>query len=134
MAERRVEVRPFGVRYTCDACKQGEMLALGGTQALVQEGGQVLVRHVCNVCRTMATFGEKYPTVRYEDVEPQQVYQQQQVFQQPHQQQQPQHQAFQQPQSQPPQQVYQQPPQQHTQQNVQQPGNQVINQQPHTGS
>ena|ERR1700686_1881904 len=126
MAERRVEVRPFGVRYTCDACQQGEMLALGGTQAIVQEAGKVLIRHVCNVCRTMASFPEKYPTVRYEDIAPQQ-----QLYQPP-QQQQPQHQMYQQPQSQPPQQqVYQQPL--GSQQNGQQPGTQVTMQPPPTG-
>jgi hypothetical protein len=68
MAERRVEVRPFGVRYMCDACKQGEMLALSGTQAFVQEKGQIFVRHVCNVCKTMLALPEKYPTIRYEDI------------------------------------------------------------------
>jgi hypothetical protein len=76
MPEQRVEVRPFGVRYICDACKQGEMMALSGAQALFQEGEKVLVRHVCNVCRTLMAFPEKYPTVRYEDV-PQQSYGQQ---------------------------------------------------------
>jgi hypothetical protein len=125
MAERRVEVRPFGVRYTCDACGQGEMMALAGTQAIVQEAGKVLVRHVCNVCRSMASFPEKYPTVRYEDVAPVQQ------FYQPPQQQQPQQQMYQPPQQQvPPQAAYQQP-----QQAGQQPaGTQVIMQQPHNGT
>lgn len=68
MPERRTEVRPFGVRYVCDSCKQGEMIAISGTQAFVQDQGQIFIRHVCNVCRTMAAYTEKYPTVRYEDV------------------------------------------------------------------
>lgn len=113
MAERRVEVRPFGVRYMCDACKQGEMMALSGPQAIVQEAGKILVRHVCNVCRTMASFAEKYPTVRYEDVEV--------------------HQGYQQPQNN----GYQQPSQQNMQpqQNVQQPpGTQVVSQHPNSGT
>jgi hypothetical protein len=69
MPERRVEVHAYGVHYICDACKQGEMLALSGTQAFVQEKGQIFIRHVCNVCRTMAAYTEKYPTVRHEDVQ-----------------------------------------------------------------
>ena len=83
MAERRVEVRPFGVRYMCDTCKQGEMIALTGTQAFVQEQGQIYVRHVCNVCRNMAAYTEKYPTVRYEDVPAQGYATSNQMYQQP---------------------------------------------------
>lgn len=66
--ERRYEVRTYGVRYICDACGRGEMVALQGAQAYVQEGGRILIRHACVACHQMAVFGEKYPTVRYEDV------------------------------------------------------------------
>jgi len=66
--EKRYDVRSFGVRYICDRCGQGEMLALQGTQAYYQDNGRILVRHVCNVCHQMGSFSEKYPTVRYEDI------------------------------------------------------------------
>ena len=66
--ERRFEIRPFGVRYMCDNCKQGEMIAIVGPQAFVQEADKLLVRHICNLCRNIATYKERYPTVRYEDV------------------------------------------------------------------
>jgi len=100
--ERRYEVRPYGVRYICDACGRGEMLALQGTQAYVQEAGRILIRHVCSVCHTLTTFPDKYPTVRHEDIpgqaantvpgytvpaQPQQMGQPIQQFQQPQQQQ-----------------------------------------------
>lgn len=83
MPERRVEVRPFGVRYTCDSCKQGEMIALAGTQAFVQEQGQIYIRHMCSLCRNMVAFTEKYPTVRYEDVPTQGYPQGNQAYDQP---------------------------------------------------
>ena len=92
--ERRYEVQSYGVRYICDTCGRGEMVALNGTQAYVQEGGQIKIRHVCTVCHTLATFADKYPTVRHEDIpvqsgasvpgytQPQQQFQQQQPMQQ----------------------------------------------------
>jgi hypothetical protein len=113
--ERRYEVRSYGVRYVCDACGRGEMVALNGTQAYVQEAGQIKIRHVCTVCHTLATFPDKYPTVRHEDV-PSQVNNAVPGYAQPQQQLQPNMQQL----VQQPMQQFQQPTQQVGQPTMQQ--------------
>lgn len=60
--EKRFEVKPYGVEYTCDSCEEGEMLPTG--KAFWSDPPKF--EHKCNKCGNTLSLLEKYPVIRYE--------------------------------------------------------------------
>ena len=67
MPERKFEVRPVGVEYVCGRCGDGVMVAGKLTLGADDEPAWM---HTCPSCGHSQPLPEKYPTVRFERVEP----------------------------------------------------------------
>lgn len=61
--EERFEVRPYGVKYTCDYCNKGEMLPTGKNNWSTD---LPQIEHWCDKCNYKVDLSEKYPLIRYE--------------------------------------------------------------------
>ncbi|MGE1060813.1 hypothetical protein [Bacillus sp. GMa5/1] len=56
------EVKPYGVKYICDSCEEGEMLPTG--KAYWSDPPKF--EHACNQCSAKLSLSEKYPVIRYQ--------------------------------------------------------------------
>ncbi|HZH60698.1 MAG TPA: hypothetical protein VEY70_14215 [Metabacillus sp.] len=56
------EVKPIGVKYVCDSCGEGEMVPNGKNDFKYE----VKIGHTCSKCGLEKDFAEKYPLIRYE--------------------------------------------------------------------
>ena len=63
MKEERFEMKPYGVRYLCDC--DGEMLPTGN----ILISNPPKFPHECEKCGKSVSLLERYPTVRWEEVE-----------------------------------------------------------------
>jgi hypothetical protein len=64
MAEQTFELIPYGVRYQCDACGEGEMKSAGLPDVTMWKP-PVRYPHECDGCGAKADLAERYPTVRW---------------------------------------------------------------------
>ncbi|UOK49472.1 hypothetical protein KU891_29105 (plasmid) [Bacillus tropicus] len=63
--EQTFEVRPFGVKYICDSCGEGEMLHTG---EIKWRSSPPELAHECNQCGHKEYFHDKYPLIRWESL------------------------------------------------------------------
>lgn len=61
MPREQKPIRPIKVDYRCDKCDIGYYRPTG----MMLTMSPPLFKHECNKCGDLATFTEKYPTVRY---------------------------------------------------------------------
>lgn len=61
--EKEFDVKPVGVKYICDACKNGEMKPIGKMKTYENHAGFV---HECDSCKTEMELRDRYPLIRYE--------------------------------------------------------------------
>ncbi|MGG3451170.1 hypothetical protein [Domibacillus aminovorans] len=64
--EQTFEVQPCGVKYICDTCGEGELLPNGKNDWSAE---QKPFEHECTECGQKKMFSEKYPLVRYKNVD-----------------------------------------------------------------
>ncbi|MBY7121766.1 hypothetical protein ILS93_06535 [Bacillus sp. 16GRE42] len=65
MMEKEFEVRPFGVKYICDSCEEGEMVLTDDFKIYEKH---MEFTHKCQKCGAERDFLEKYPLIRYQQV------------------------------------------------------------------
>lgn len=63
--EKTFTVKPVGVKYICDSCKNGEMLP---TENIKMFEKHIEFTHKCKKCGSEKDFTEKYPLIRYEQL------------------------------------------------------------------
>ncbi|MDT8719706.1 hypothetical protein IAI10_24015 [Clostridium sp. 19966] len=61
--EQKVIVKPVGIKYICDVCKEGEMIQTAYND---WESNPPRYEHICTNCSTKIYLNEKYPLIRYE--------------------------------------------------------------------
>jgi hypothetical protein len=60
--EQEFKVEPYGVKYICGICDEGEMLPTGNNNYSAEREP---FEHKCNKCGDKRMFSENYPLVRY---------------------------------------------------------------------
>lgn len=63
--ERQFKVKPVGIKYICDKCKEGEMNQTGQMQMYDDYATFI---HKCSHCEHKLELKEKYPLIRYKQI------------------------------------------------------------------
>ncbi len=62
-------VRPVGIRYICEFCNEGEMIAMKDTQSIVIDPDEPrkppMFKHVCTKCKKTMLLPSTYPRVEF---------------------------------------------------------------------
>ena len=68
--EERFDIRPVGIRYICEFCNEGEMIATGNVSRMIATNPpSLLVPHRCNKCGKEMELPRSYPYVDWEEVD-----------------------------------------------------------------
>lgn len=70
--EEAFEVRPIGIRYRCEFCNEGEMIASPELKLVVEAvkiEGPVMIRHICSKCNKEMLLPKSYPYIEYIPIE-----------------------------------------------------------------
>ncbi|MGQ7108381.1 hypothetical protein ACUN13_29580 [Bacillus cereus group sp. Bce041] len=65
--ETNFEVKVVGVKYTCDKCKEGEMIYQAGIGTMLLTSPPQF-EHTCTNCEFKQNLSKKYPTIEYKGV------------------------------------------------------------------
>lgn len=68
--EEVFDIKPVGVRYICEFCNEGEMIADPKEPILMTvEGVQLMRTHICNKCGKSMKLPKTYPYIEWVPVE-----------------------------------------------------------------
>lgn len=64
--EEMFELKPIGIRYRCEFCNDGEMIASNSETLIVEYGGGPYMRtHTCNKCGKSMKLPKTYPYIEW---------------------------------------------------------------------
>lgn len=65
MINQAVRVEVYKIKYICDQCSVGEVIANGRVQLILPEN----YGHTCNFCGQLYWFKTRYPEIEYREIE-----------------------------------------------------------------
>ena len=63
--EEMFDVKPVGIRYICENCHKGEMIASNDTPLIIEGGIPRMRSHKCNNCGTTMLLPKTYPYIEW---------------------------------------------------------------------
>lgn len=65
--EEMFDVKPVGIKYVCEHCNEGEMIAVHGEMMIVpaEKSGPFMIKHRCNKCGGTLMLPKTYPYIQW---------------------------------------------------------------------
>lgn len=63
--EEIFNVKPIGVRYICEFCHNGEMIASNSDPIILTDGIPHMRKHYCNICGAQMMLPKTYPYIEW---------------------------------------------------------------------
>lgn len=67
--EELFEIKPIGVRYRCELCGEGEMIAMNEDPVRLMGDGMMMRKHQCTKCKGIMQLPKTYPYIEWIPVE-----------------------------------------------------------------
>lgn len=67
--EELFEIKPIGVRYICELCGKGEMIAMSEDPIRLMGEGIMMRKHQCTNCKGIMQLPKTYPYIEWTPVE-----------------------------------------------------------------